>query len=150
MLRAGFGQSFETGLAAYLAVRNLAEGHLRAGRNVVVDAVNGVELAREMWRSLAQETNARLMFVEVVCSDRTEHRRRVESRPDTTPPVPLPSWAEVSRHKYAAWVDPVLRVDSVNPTRETISRIQAALAALADRAGGPEKDRGTARADRRN
>ncbi|MGP8075074.1 MAG: AAA family ATPase, partial [Thermoplasmata archaeon] len=111
LLKAGIPQSFETGLAAYLAVRDVAAEHLRLGRDVVVDAVNGVEAAREMWRTLATESQAVLSFVMVTCSDPDEHRRRVEARADPTPPLPSPSWAEVVDREFVPWGDPVLRVD---------------------------------------
>jgi len=128
LLKAGIPQSFETGLAEYLAVRDVAAEHLRLGRDVVVDAVNGVEAAREMWRTLATESQAVLSFVMVTCSDPDEHRRRVEARADPTPPLPSPSWAEVVDREFVPWGDPVLRVDSLVPPGENVARILNYLA----------------------
>ena len=123
MLKAGLPQSFATGLAAYIAVRDVAADHLRLGRNVVVDAVNGVEPAREMWRTLATECHAALSFVMISCSDPTEHRRRVEARADPTPPLAAPTWAEVVEREFVPWEDPVLLIDSVAPPGESVTRI---------------------------
>lgn len=50
LLGAGFPQGWETGVAAYEAVRAMAELNLRTGRTVVVDAVNDSEPARDTWR----------------------------------------------------------------------------------------------------
>jgi len=128
MLKAGLPQSFETGLAAYIAARDVAGEHLRLGRNVVVDAVNGVEVAREMWRTLATECHAALSFVMVICSDTDEHRRRVEARADPTPPLPSPTWAEVVKREFVAWDEPVVLIDSLAPPGENVARILNHLA----------------------
>jgi len=100
LLKAGIPRSFETGLAAYLAARDLAEEHLRLRGDVVIDAVNGVEPARQMWRELARSVPAKLQVVEVRCGDREEHRRRVESRAGPTPPLPAPTWEEVLNREH--------------------------------------------------
>jgi len=139
MLRSGLSQSFETGLAAYNAVWELARDELRRGRNAVVDAVNGVEPAREMWRSLARECGASLFFVEVICSDREVHRRRVESRGAQTPPLPAPTWADVLEREYRAWSDPILTIDGIAPVELNIERIVKYLS--------PERGRSPTRAD---
>lgn len=127
-LRAGYSRSFESGLAAYLAARGVASDHLRLGRSVVIDAVNGVEPARKMWRALAEETRAERYVIEVVCADREEHRRRVEQRTPASPPLPAPSWEDVRAREYLAWDEPVLSVDSSRPTEESLQRIFEHLA----------------------
>ncbi len=127
MLKAGLSRSVETGLAAYLVVRDVAAEELRLGRSVVIDAVNGVEEARAMWRELAAESGARRYVVEVVCSDRLEHRRRVESRSAPTPPLPPPTWEEVRDRAYLPWAEGVLSVDTVAPTEVVLERILSYL-----------------------
>ncbi len=128
LLESGLPRSFETGLAAYVVVRSLARDHLALGRDAVVDAVNGVEEARSMWRSLAAETGARRFVVEVVLSDRAEHRRRVESRAGLTPPLPAPTWDEVEHREYLPWTEPRLTVDGGRPVVENVARVLAYVA----------------------
>jgi predicted kinase len=118
ILKSGVAQSFETGLAAYVVARDVASEHLRAGGEVVIDAVNGVEPGRAMWRELAQTCPAELHVVEVTCSDRSEHRRRVEARSSATPPLPMPTWEEVEQREYLPWREPVLRLDGLRPSAE--------------------------------
>jgi predicted kinase len=125
MLKSGLAQSFETGLAAYEVVHDIALEQLRLGRSVVVDAVNGVEEARAMWRSLAAETGATRFVVEVVCPDPEEHRRRVESRGQPTPPLPAPTWDEVLRREYLPWQEPVLTIDSTAPADQNLAALRA-------------------------
>jgi hypothetical protein len=123
MLKAGLPQSFETGLAAYLGACAVATDHLSMGRDVVIDAVNGVEPARQMWRELAREIHSERFPVEVVCSDLVAHRKRVETRAAPTPPLPLPTWEEVVHREYHPWNEPLLSVDTVHPAEENLRRI---------------------------
>jgi len=123
LLKAGVPRSFETGLAAYIAAQDIASEHLELGRSVVIDAVNGVEPARQMWRDLASRWRATLTVVEVTCKDRTEHRRRVETRSSATPPVPSPTWDEVVAREYLPWREPVLSVDGSEPVERNVELI---------------------------
>lgn len=59
MLGAGVQQGWTTGVAAYEAVRVMAENNLALGRCVVVDAVNDSEAARDTWRRAAAATEPR-------------------------------------------------------------------------------------------
>ena len=107
-----------TGLAAYAAAHAVAEGSLRAGARVVADAVNPVEQAREAWRRLAAQTGAPLRVIEVVCSDRAEHRRRVQSRAPDLEGYQVPTWADVAAREYEPWSEPRLVVDTAATSAE--------------------------------
>ena len=80
MWRSGVDRDQPTGLAAYVVVEALAAEQIALGHDVVVDAVNAVEPARDEWRQLADRTGSVLRFIEVCCSDEHEHRRRLETR----------------------------------------------------------------------
>jgi len=123
ILKAGIAPSFETGLAAYLVAREIADERLSSGADVVIDAVNGVEPARQMWRELARAVGARRFVIEVSCPDAAEHERRVRGRPVATPPLRNPTWEEVVRREYVPWAEPVLRLDGTLPPSENLSRI---------------------------
>ena len=69
----------------YVVAHRVAADQLTDGRDVVADAVNGVAAARAGWVALATRTGAAVQFVEVLCSDAGEHRRRVESREPEMP-----------------------------------------------------------------
>jgi predicted kinase len=125
VLKAGIAPSFETGLAAYLVACDVAEARLLLGGDVLIDAVNGVEPARRMWRELAERCGARRLVVEVTCPDPLEHRRRVESRTAATPPLPAPTWEEVVAREYRPWEEPVLSLDGTRPVPENLPRVLA-------------------------
>src|SRR5438128_1033767 len=77
VMAAGIPKSFETGLAAYLVAARLAEAHLVAALDVVIDASNYVERGRQMWRDLASRQNAILKVIVCVVSDASLHGRRL-------------------------------------------------------------------------
>jgi predicted kinase len=115
IVRAGLAPSFETGLAAYLVAETVADANLAAGSAVVVDAVNAIDIARDMWRRLAHRHGAELQFVEVRLDDVGVHRDRLGSRQRGLA-IPEPTWTDIERRR-AEWEqwredDPVLVVKS--------------------------------------
>jgi predicted kinase len=132
MWRAGLPRGEPTGLAAYLAAEAMADASLRSGCPIVIDAVNPIELARRTWRELARRTGSRLSVIEVVCSDRDEHRRRVEERAADLEGHSVPTWSEVEAREYDPWQEPRLVVDtSVDDTDGCVRRILAELSGAA-------------------
>jgi predicted kinase len=75
----------DIGVAGYSVANALAEANLSNGQTVVVDCVNPVEISRAAWKTVAARTKSPLIQIEVVCTDRTEHRRRVEARKPDIP-----------------------------------------------------------------
>lgn len=63
------------------------QDNLALGRMVVADCVNDVNITRDAWREVALRTNVPLAEIEIICSDREEHRRRVEHRTADIPGV---------------------------------------------------------------
>lgn len=124
MWRAGVSRGQPTGLAAYVVADAIAEGSLRAGTPVVVDAVNPVEAARRGWRELSARTGAPLCVIEVVCSDRAEHRRRVEQRQGDLEGLSVPTWADVVAREYEPWHEPRLVVDTAEPLTACLRQIE--------------------------
>ena len=56
------------GYAAYGVVAALAETQLQIGHHVIIDAVNPVKAARQLWVDLAERMDVPLRVVEVVTS----------------------------------------------------------------------------------
>ena len=90
------------GAAGYAVANALAETNLALGLSVVVDAVNPVRASREGWCTVAARTSARLVGIQLVCSDAAEHRRRIESRAADIPGHVLPDWTAVTRTVFEA------------------------------------------------
>lgn len=102
----------DVGPAGYAVAQAVAEANLAAGRIVVADCVNPVAASRQGWRDVAARSGARLVEVEVVCSDTIEHRRRVETRQSDIPGLVPPSWDQVRRLDYEPWPEPHQVLDS--------------------------------------
>jgi predicted kinase len=122
MWRAGVSRDQPTGLAAYVVVEALAAEQLALGHDVIIDAVNGVEPAREQWRQLARRAGSALRYIEVRCSDEAEHRRRLESRSRPIEGFYEPSWNSVQERRsgFASWHDERLVLDSMAPLADNL------------------------------
>jgi len=91
IVRAGIAQSFETGLAAYVVAEALAESMLMTGLSPVIDAVNSVDEARDMWRGLAAKRGVTLRIIECSIADDDAHRARLHAR-ERGLAIPEPAW----------------------------------------------------------
>jgi predicted kinase len=102
------------GYAAYGVVAALAETQLRIGHHVIIDAVNPVKAARQLWVDLAERMDVQLRVVEVVCGDDAEHRRRVEARYKARDHDGIPDWVRVLERQaeYEPYLGPRLVVDT--------------------------------------
>jgi predicted kinase len=131
VLRAGVRHCFETGLAAYLVAEALASAQLELGQGVIIDAVNTVEPAKQIWRELARTHNEPLRVVECRCSDEALHRIRLASRHRDLDKHLEPTWTEVQarRAEQTSWTEPVCEVDAIYPIEENVARALAWLRA---------------------
>ena len=91
---------YDTG---YRIAYALAEENLRLGRSVVADSVNPLHLTRSAWLDVARRAGVVSIEVEVVCSDREEHRRRLETRITDFPDTKPLRWQEVISRQYEPW-----------------------------------------------
>lgn len=116
------------GPAGYMGIYRIAADNLRLGQPVIADAVNPIEVTRAAFRSVAAQANSRFLEVEVICSDRQTHRRRVETRPSTVDGLIPPTWEEVEASDYEPWQNPHLRIDtSLLSVEESVATIMAAI-----------------------
>jgi predicted kinase len=102
------------GYAAYGVVAALAETQLAIGHSVIIDAVNPIRAARQLWVELAARLDVPLRVVEVVCGDDAEHRRRVEARFAARDHDGIPDWVRVLERQaeYEPYPGPRLVVDT--------------------------------------
>jgi predicted kinase len=122
--RSGIAPSFETGVAAYEVGAVLAEHELRLGLPVIVDAVNSLEVAREMWRRAARQAGVPTRVIEVICSDPEQHRSRLATRVRTIDGFPEPTWDAViaRRGEWEEWREDRLVLDSIEPLTDNVDR----------------------------
>ncbi|WP_395639477.1 AAA family ATPase [Pseudolysinimonas sp.] len=132
ILSAGIDADQPTGLAAYLVTETIAESVIASVGGVVVDAVNAVEPARNQWLKLATRRGIPIRFVEVICSDESVHRARLEARGRQLAHIAEPSWhaVEQSLDEWEPWggetgAVPRITVDSVHPVPVLVEQVVA-------------------------
>ena len=112
----------------YRAAQAVAEDNLRLGRDVIADCVNDWTIARDGWQAAGARAGAEVVWFEIVCTDRAEHRRRVETRVSDIPgQVPL-DWQAVTTRDYHPWDRDHLTLDTAG--RDVAECVRIALASL--------------------
>jgi predicted kinase len=130
IVRAGIERSFVTGVAAYLVADELASETLDRGQAAIVDAVNAVEWAKQLWLDRAARAAAELRVIECTISDEAEHRVRLEAR--RGPYGFEPSWTDVvaRRAEWTSWQISTLVVDALDPVASNVARAIAWIGAV--------------------
>lgn len=106
------GHGADIGPAGYLAGYAVAKDNLRLGLTVVADSVNSLHVTRSAWRRVALDTGVRIFEIELICSDPTVHRLRVEGRKADIAGHKLPTWTSVLERQYDAWESEHLVIDT--------------------------------------
>ncbi|MEQ1824070.1 MAG: AAA family ATPase [Fimbriimonadaceae bacterium] len=81
----------------------IAKDNLLLGISVVADSCNPIGWTRDEWEGVAQESGAEFMHIEITCSDKVEHRNRVETRSSSIVGLCLPTWDEIEHREYHGW-----------------------------------------------
>ena len=86
-------------------------------------------VTRDAWRAVARRSGVALIDIEVICSDRAEHRRRVETRLTDIRGLKLPSREDVLGRDYEAWDRPRLVIDtSGRSVEDTLAGLRSRIA----------------------
>lgn len=91
------------GAAGYVTAYGVAEDNLTLGHTVIADSVNGLGVTRAAWLAVADRSAAPAVELEVVCSDKAEHRRRAEARLSDVPGLTKPTWEQITNRVYEDW-----------------------------------------------
>ena len=102
----------DIGPAGYIVAYAIARSNLLLGLTVVSDCVNDVPVTRAAWRKTAFDAGVACLEVEVVCSDKAEHRRRIETRTVDAPGLDPPDWRAVVQRAYQPWPEAQLVLDT--------------------------------------
>jgi predicted kinase len=116
------------GPEGYAAAYRVAEDNLRLGLDVVADSVNPLQITRDSWRDVALRSGTGFREVEIICSDRAEHRHRVENRPAEVAGLTMPTWDEVLNREVEPWDRDPIVIDTAGQTIEqTVALLFRAL-----------------------
>jgi predicted kinase len=111
--------------AGYLAAYGIAKDNLLIGRVVVADSVNSIKITRDAWQQVAKTAGTNFIEIEVICSDKKEHKRRIENRIPDIQGHQLPTWQEVMDRKYQVWESKNIMLDTATKTLD--QNIEAVL-----------------------
>ena len=101
-------QKDQVGTSGYLVAEAVAIQNLQLGYSVIIDAVNPVQGARDMWSQVAKDMSVPLTVLEVMCSDPALHQRRIEARVRGIAGLTEVDWVRVQarRQEYEPWSAP--------------------------------------------
>ncbi|RUM25591.1 AAA family ATPase [Rhizobium vallis] len=111
-IRVSNDSSEDVGPAGYVVAYGVAEDNLTLGRLVIADSVNPLTITRDAWLAVAARSKVRVAEVEVICSNKIEHRRRVETRKTDVEGLVKPTWQEVVERAYDDWGQRPVIVDT--------------------------------------
>jgi predicted kinase len=111
-IRASGVPSTDVGPAGYVVAYGVAEDNLTLGRMVIADSVNPLHITRDAWLAVAARSAVTAVEVEVICSDKIEHRRRVETRKTDVEGLVKPTWQETVERVYDPWERKPIVVDT--------------------------------------
>lgn len=86
-----------------MQARQLRPTISRLGLDVLADCVNDCRAARDGWEAAARQAGADVTWLEMVCSDPAELRRRIETRSSDIAGLVLPDWSAVAGRAYDGW-----------------------------------------------
>jgi len=108
----------------------------------VTDCCNPIELTRQEWEDVAVNNNCRFVNIEVVCSNKTEHKKRAEQRNAEVANMKLPVWDDIENREYHEWHKSRIVIDTAG---KTIKQCQTELKEkVADNLSQKEDGRATA------
>lgn len=96
----------------------IASDNLNIGNNVIADSCNPVEFTRSEWNEVANNASAEYINIEIICSDKHEHRWRVEARVTEVIGLDMPTWQEVENREYHPWRSNRIIIDTAKKSVE--------------------------------
>lgn len=81
----------------------IVEDNLKLNINVIADSCNPVNLTRDEWEDVARSSNSDFVNIEVICSDKDEHKKRAELRKPEITNLKLPGWEDIENREYHIW-----------------------------------------------
>jgi predicted kinase len=96
----------------YEIAYKIASDNLMLGLPVVADSVNPLEITRKAWRNVATNSGCKYYEIEVICSDKEEHKQRIESRTTDIEGLKLPTWNDVINRNYETWTRERIVIDT--------------------------------------
>lgn len=105
----------------------VASDNLKLGNSVIADSCNPIELTRQEWNEVAINAEANFVNIEIVCSDKSEHKRRVETRITDVSNLKLPTWEQVKNREYHPWNSERIVIDTTESISKALNQLVGVL-----------------------
>lgn len=102
----------------YELAYRIAADNLSLGLPVVADSVNPIEITRKAWRTIGEAAGVPVLEIEIVCSDQTEHKQRVETRVTDIEQSTRVTWKDVLNRAYEPWPQAQIVIDTAGDSPE--------------------------------
>ncbi len=112
----------------YRLSHKVASDNLKLGNSVIADSCNPISLTRKEWNEVAINAGANFVNIEIICSNKSEHRHRVETRSLDVPKLKLPTWEQVQSREYHPWEAERIVIDTAQKT--VLTAVQQLMCAL--------------------
>lgn len=96
----------------------IAAEHLKLGFHVVADSCNPISLTRMAWETVAKNNHSDFINIEVVCSDKDEHRHRIETRKTEIENLKPLTWEDVENRIFHSWESERIIIDTAHKSIE--------------------------------
>lgn len=92
----------------------IASDNLNLQHNVVSDSCNPIDLACQEWENVAKNSESLFTNIEIICSDKEEHKRQIETRISDVKGLKLPTWEYIESCEYHLWDSKRMIIDTAN------------------------------------
>lgn len=94
----------------------IASDNLELGLNVVADSCNSINLTRKQWEDVAKSKDCSFINIEVICSNKNEHKKHAGTRKSEVKNLKLPSWASIENREHDDWESERIVIDTSDKT----------------------------------
>jgi len=109
---------FKAETEGYRLSYRLIKDNLVLGVSAIADSCNTLKITRDEWENLAVSSGVIFHNIEIQCSDKEEHRSRVEVRKRNSCNPVVPGWEKVKSRYYEPWGREVISIDTAGQTPE--------------------------------
>ncbi|MDI2090147.1 AAA family ATPase [Commensalibacter oyaizuii] len=100
------------GSEGYFIANSIALDNCFLGNNIVIDCVNPLPITRQVWQETANKTHQQLITIELICSDRQQHRQRIIKRKSDIFGLTQPNWNDIINRNYVPWDHANITIDT--------------------------------------
>ncbi|MBO9202504.1 MULTISPECIES: AAA family ATPase [Niastella] len=118
----------------YGVAYKVAADNLKLGQNVVADSCNPIILTRNEWENVAKRNGCLSVNIEVICSDKEEHKDRLKNRQLEVENLQPLTWENVENREFHDWNGQRITIDTANKTiEETVIELLNEIKNLLDK-----------------